>query len=63
MNYLKYLIAKIEVRIKQSRCFKWREKAGMAAFGMCKGHYHEDKTPYKSCSICPYFVNVKEGAE
>lgn len=63
MNYLKYLIAKIKLRIRQNRCYNAKEQCGIAVFGMCSGHYHEGNIPYKGCSICPYFINVKEGAE
>lgn len=58
MNRLKILIAKIKLRIAQNRCYNANERCGVAVFGLCRGHYHEDKIPYKGCSICPYFTNI-----
>lgn len=57
MNRLKYFIALIKLRIRHNRCYKANERCGVAVFGMCKGHYHEGKIPYKCCSVCPYFVD------
>ena len=63
MNKLKYIIAIIRLRIRQSRCYDANKRCGIAVFGMCRGHYHEDNIPAKGCVRCPYFINVKEGAE
>lgn len=69
MKKLKYIIAIIEyitgiikLRIRQNLCYNAKERCGIAVFGKCSGHYHEGNIPYKGCSICPYFTNVKEGA-
>ena len=61
MNRLKHFIAKTKLRIAHNRCYNAKERCGIAVFGCCSGHYHEGGIPYKGCSVCPYFVNIKEG--
>jgi len=54
--------ANLKLKIQQNRCYNANEAVGRAVFGLCDGHYNsKDKTPTETCSICPYFIENKQG--
>lgn len=64
---LKRIIAKIKLKIMLSKCYNEMEGKGIAVFGMCSGKWHKIgfsySFPYKQCSICPHFRDVRSDTE
>lgn len=60
---IKRILAKIKRQVKISKCYNEMEGKNIAVFGMCSGKWHEIgfsySFPYKQCSICPHFRNVR----
>lgn len=62
---IKGFIAKIKTKRMLSKCYNEMESKGIAVFCMCSGKWHNlgdvCEIPYKQCTICPYFRNIKGG--